>query len=76
MIDDAASFDGRNSRPDLVQILSAIRAINPEYRIHIKGGIIVASTDRTMSPYRDWKVHLLVREAQPRMSSPSGNYDL
>lgn len=56
LIDDASSFDGRESRPDLLQVLHAIRAINSEYRIDIHSDIIAATIDRTESSDCDWKV--------------------
>lgn len=64
LIDDASSFDGRHSRPDLVQVMLAIRAINSEYRVKIQGDIIVATVDRTTSSSHGWKIHLFVRERQ------------
>jgi hypothetical protein len=64
LIDDASSFDGRQSRPDLMQVMLAIRAINSEYRIKIQGDIIVATVDRTTSSSHGWKIHLFVRERQ------------
>jgi hypothetical protein len=65
LIDDASSFDGRQLRPDLVQIMLAIRAINSEYRIRIHGDIIIATVDRRVSLNCGWKVHFSVRETQP-----------
>ena len=41
-IDDARTFQGGNSVPDLVEVLSAIRAINADYSIRVHNDIIVA----------------------------------
>ncbi len=40
-IDDARTFQ-RNSGPDLLEVISAIRAINPDYNILVHNDIIVA----------------------------------
>jgi hypothetical protein len=65
LIDDVATFDGQRSRPDLVQVMLAIRAINSEYRIRIQGDIIVATVNRTTSSNNGWKIHSSVRETRP-----------
>lgn len=43
VLDDAASFDGRHSRPHTVQVPYAIREINSAYRINIQCDIIAAT---------------------------------
>jgi hypothetical protein len=76
LINGAGSFDGRNSRPDLLQILTAVRAIHPDYRIKIESDIIVALLDRTTSFYCGWKVHLSSRIVTPSSTNhqhPSPN---
>jgi hypothetical protein len=42
-IDDARTFQGGSSGPDLVDVLSAIREINSDYKIVIHNDIIVAT---------------------------------
>ena len=41
-IDDARTFEGGSSAPDLIEVLSAIRAINADYIIRVHNDIIVA----------------------------------
>lgn len=41
-IDDARAFQGGNTAPDLVEVLLAIRAINPNYKILVQNDIIIA----------------------------------
>jgi hypothetical protein len=45
-IDDARTFQGGNGAPDLVEVLLAIRAINPDYRIVVHSDIVVATPER------------------------------
>lgn len=45
-IDDARTFQGGGSGPDLVHVLSAIREINSDYKIVIHNDIIVATPGR------------------------------
>jgi hypothetical protein len=72
LINNAASFDGRNSQPDLLEVLRAIRAINPGYRIKLEGDMIVAVTDRTTSFHcGGWRVHLSSRSDSPRTANPN-----
>jgi hypothetical protein len=42
LIDDASSFDGREARPDLPDVLKLLRKINQRYRLSIIHNIIVA----------------------------------
>ena len=41
-IDDARTFQGGSSAPDLIEVLSTIRAINADYIIRVQNDIIVA----------------------------------
>jgi len=41
-VDDARTFETGGSGPDLIEVLAAIRKINPDYRIRIHNDIIVA----------------------------------
>jgi hypothetical protein len=72
LINNAASFDGRNSRPDVLEVLAAIRAINPAYRIKLEGDMIVALMDRTTSFHcGGWRVHLSSRTDSSRTANPN-----
>ena len=42
-IDDARCFDGREDRPDIVDVLARLRAIHPGYRIRILNDIVIAT---------------------------------
>jgi hypothetical protein len=43
LIDDARSFDGKDNRPDIGEIVARILAINQDYRVVVHGDIIAAS---------------------------------
>ncbi len=47
LIDDARCFDGRESRPHIVDVIELLKSINPEYRILIHQDIISAVPPRT-----------------------------
>ena len=66
LIDHAGSFDGRDSRPDLLAVLTAIRAVNFSYRIKLEGDVLVALAERTASLHCGWRVHF-----SPRIASPN-----
>src|SRR5271165_7073401 len=42
LIDDARSFDGRESRPDLVDVLRLLKDINPSYRVSVQHDVVIA----------------------------------
>jgi hypothetical protein len=42
LVDDARTFDGRESRPGLVDVLQALHSINPNYRLSVLYDMIIA----------------------------------
>jgi hypothetical protein len=42
LIDDARTFDGRESRPALLDVVQALAHINPEYRLSVVDDIVIA----------------------------------
>lgn len=69
LINNAGSFDGRDSRPDLLAVLTAIRSINSSYRIKLESDLIVAVVERTASTHRGWRVHVSSRIASPKSTN-------
>lgn len=43
-IDDARTFDGRDGRPDLSEVLSRLKKINSRYILRVQGDIVIAAT--------------------------------
>jgi hypothetical protein len=42
LVDDARTFDGRDSRPALIDVFEALRDIDPDYRLSVFHDVIIA----------------------------------